>query len=74
MVGNLPPSSGDVTESGSLNLLEPSGPNRPVMGLLYFTRILSLPISISVLIKIQVVYKIYVYLYQSEYLYLYKLK
>jgi hypothetical protein len=32
---NLPPSSADVTESGSLNLPEPSGPHRPVMGLLY---------------------------------------
>jgi hypothetical protein len=31
---NLPPSSADVTESGSLNLPEPSGPHRPVMGLL----------------------------------------
>jgi hypothetical protein len=32
---HLPPSSADVTESGSLNLPEPSGPHRPVMGLLY---------------------------------------
>jgi hypothetical protein len=32
---NLPPSSADVTESGSLNLPEPSGPHRPVMGMLY---------------------------------------
>jgi hypothetical protein len=32
---NLPPSSADVTESGSLNLPEPSGPHRPVMGILY---------------------------------------
>jgi hypothetical protein len=32
---NLPPSSADVTESGSLNPLEPSGPHRAVMGLLY---------------------------------------
>jgi hypothetical protein len=29
------PSSADVAESGSLNLPEPSGPHRPVMGLLY---------------------------------------
>jgi hypothetical protein len=36
MADNLPPSSADVTESGSLNLPEPSGPRRPVMGLLYF--------------------------------------
>jgi hypothetical protein len=36
MADNLPPSSADVTESGSLNLPEPSGPHRPVMGLLYF--------------------------------------
>jgi hypothetical protein len=33
---NLPPSSADVMESGSLNLPEPSGPHRPVMGVLYF--------------------------------------
>jgi hypothetical protein len=33
---NLPPSSADVTESGSLNLPEPSGPHRPVMGSLTF--------------------------------------
>jgi hypothetical protein len=32
---NLPLSSADVTETGSLNLPEPSGPHRPVMGLLY---------------------------------------
>jgi hypothetical protein len=35
MADNLPPSSADVTESGSLNLPESSGPHRPVMGLLY---------------------------------------
>jgi hypothetical protein len=29
------PSSADVTESGSLNFPEPSGPHRPVMGMLY---------------------------------------
>jgi hypothetical protein len=28
---NLPSSSADVTESGSLNLPEPAGPHRPVM-------------------------------------------
>jgi hypothetical protein len=33
---NLPPSSADVTESGILNLPEPSGPHRPVMGMLTF--------------------------------------
>jgi hypothetical protein len=32
---NLPHSSADVTESGSLNLPELCGPHRPVMGLLY---------------------------------------
>jgi hypothetical protein len=32
---NLPPSSADVTESGSLNPPEPSGPHRPVIGKLY---------------------------------------
>jgi hypothetical protein len=31
---NLPPSSADVTESGSLNLPDPSGSHRPVMGML----------------------------------------
>jgi hypothetical protein len=35
MADNLPPSSVDVTESGSLNLPEPSGPHMHVMGLLY---------------------------------------
>jgi hypothetical protein len=34
MAENLPPSSADVTESGSLNLPEHSGPHRAVMGLL----------------------------------------
>jgi hypothetical protein len=34
MADNLPPSSADVTESGSLNLPESSEPRRPVMGLL----------------------------------------
>jgi hypothetical protein len=33
--GNLPLSSADVMESGSLNLPEPSGAHRPVMGLFY---------------------------------------
>jgi hypothetical protein len=32
---NLPPSSADVTESGSLNLPEPSVSHRPVMGMLF---------------------------------------
>jgi hypothetical protein len=39
MAVNLPSSTANVTESGSLNLpepSEPSGPLRPVMGLLYF--------------------------------------
>jgi hypothetical protein len=43
---NLPHSSADVTECGSLNLPEPSGPHRPVMGLLYFT--------LSLLLKFQI--------------------
>jgi hypothetical protein len=38
MTDNLPPSSADVTESGSLNLPEPSAPHRPVMGMLYLTQ------------------------------------
>jgi hypothetical protein len=32
---NLAPSCADVTESGILNLPEPSGLHRPVMGMLY---------------------------------------
>jgi hypothetical protein len=32
---NLPSSSADVMEFGSLNLPEPSGPHRPVMAILY---------------------------------------
>jgi hypothetical protein len=32
---NLRPSSANVTESGSLNLPENSGPHRPVMGMRY---------------------------------------
>jgi hypothetical protein len=35
MADNLPPSSSDVTESGSLNLPEPSGPHRPVIEIFY---------------------------------------
>jgi hypothetical protein len=35
MVDNLPPSSDDNMESGNLNLPDPSGSHRPVMGLLY---------------------------------------
>jgi hypothetical protein len=35
MADNLPPSSADVIESGSLNFPEPSGPHRPVKGLFY---------------------------------------
>jgi hypothetical protein len=30
---NLPLSSADVMESGSLNVPEPAGPHRPVMGM-----------------------------------------
>jgi hypothetical protein len=32
---NLPPSSADVMESGSLNFPKHSGPHRPVMGIIY---------------------------------------
>jgi hypothetical protein len=35
MADNPPPSSADVTESGNLNLPEPSGPHRPVKGMLF---------------------------------------
>jgi hypothetical protein len=37
---NVSPSNADVTESGSLNLPEPSGPHRAVMGMFcHFTAI-----------------------------------
>jgi hypothetical protein len=36
MVENLPSSSADVMESGSLNLPEPSGAQRPVMGIHFY--------------------------------------
>jgi hypothetical protein len=39
MADNLPPSSADVTESGSRNIPEPSGPHRPVMDYLTFLKI-----------------------------------
>jgi hypothetical protein len=39
MADNIPPSRAGVTESGSLNLPEPSGLHRPVMGLLYFMHV-----------------------------------
>jgi hypothetical protein len=35
MADHLPPSSTDITESGSLKIPEPSGPHMPVMGLIY---------------------------------------
>jgi hypothetical protein len=41
MADNLPPLSADVTEYGSLNLPELSGPHRPVMGLLYLYLLVS---------------------------------
>jgi hypothetical protein len=37
MDDNLPPSSANVTDYGSLNLPERSGPHRPVMGLLKYS-------------------------------------
>jgi hypothetical protein len=37
MADNLPPSSADVPQSGSLNIPEPSGPHRLVIGMLYLT-------------------------------------
>jgi hypothetical protein len=40
MADNLPPSSADVTVSGSLNLPERSGPHRPVMGVPFFKKII----------------------------------
>jgi hypothetical protein len=43
MADNLPHSSADVMESGSLNLPEHSGPHRPVMGLLYLYIRVGLP-------------------------------
>jgi hypothetical protein len=38
MADNLPLSNADVTQYGSLKLPEPSGPHRPVMGLLYLDK------------------------------------
>jgi hypothetical protein len=35
MADNLPPTSVDAMESVDLNLPEPSGPHRPVMGMIY---------------------------------------
>jgi hypothetical protein len=46
MADNLPPSSADVMQSGSLNLPEPSGPHRPVMWMLYLFTGLLLPGSV----------------------------
>jgi hypothetical protein len=48
MADILPPSSADVTESGNLNLPEPSGPHTPVMGILY----LLLSVKVSPLIAV----------------------
>jgi hypothetical protein len=48
---NLPPSSADVTESGSLKLPAPSGPHRPVMGLLYLFFYLTLSYCMNFGIK-----------------------
>jgi hypothetical protein len=45
MADNLPLSGADVTESGSLNLPEPSGPHRPVMGLLYLFLIIGVGVG-----------------------------
>jgi hypothetical protein len=47
MTDNLRPSSADITESGSLNLPEPSGPHRPVMGMLYLLIIIIIIIIIQ---------------------------
>jgi len=44
----LPPSCAVVTKSGSLNILEPSGLSRPVMGPLYFTLLLFMCKAIAV--------------------------
>jgi hypothetical protein len=46
---NLPPSSAEVTESGSLNLSELSGPHRPVMGMLYLFLLLILPSMLNIM-------------------------
>jgi hypothetical protein len=59
MADNLPPSSTDVIESISLNLPELSGPNRPVIGLLYLLHVikiidikfLSYNLKISIVVK-----------------------
>jgi hypothetical protein len=44
---NPPPSSADVTESGSLTLPEPSGPHRPVMVLLHLFIMVNVPTVIQ---------------------------
>jgi hypothetical protein len=49
MADNQPPSSADVTESGSLNLPEPCGPHRPVMGLVYLFLIQLLSLEMQTL-------------------------
>jgi hypothetical protein len=50
MADNLPPSSADITESGSLNLPELSEPHRPVMGMFYLYLYLSLSLHVCVLV------------------------
>jgi hypothetical protein len=47
---NLPPSSADVTESGSINLPGPSAPHRTVFGRLYLYNICLRPFLLIFLI------------------------
>jgi hypothetical protein len=64
---NLPPSGAVVTESGSLNLPEPSVPHRPVMGLLYLLhnvklRILTVKCDMLSHFNISVNFRLFYYL------------
>jgi hypothetical protein len=65
MTDNLPLSSVDVTECGNLNLPEPSGPHRAVMGLLYLFTSLRLPEDDENASKhgaVPTIYTVYIYI------------
>jgi hypothetical protein len=70
MAENLPPSSTDVTQSGSLNLPEPSGPHRAVMGMLYLIHY-AYPFPISAIyLMIPVRNILDIYAYKDIYIYI----
>jgi hypothetical protein len=52
MAETLPPSSVEVTKSGSLNFPETSGHHRPVMGLLYPFRLIIAVIKTKIWVKL----------------------